>query len=75
MALIRGWEVFTRNGGSQEWGGFFYNGGWDTFKVSLHSWQRGANTLFYEDPILPTPFFSNYVNKQNNHTYQTFRER
>ena len=56
-------------------GGFFYNGGWDTFKVSLHSWQRGANTLFYEDPILPTPFFSNYVNKQNNHTYQTFRER
>ena len=31
-------------------------GGWEVFKVSLHSWQRGANTLFYEDP--PPPYIA-----------------
>ena len=36
--------------GSQEcgWGGGgfgFIMGGWEIFKVSLHSWQRGANPL------------------------------
>ena len=34
--------------------------GWEIFKVSLHSWQRGTNPLFYEDPLLyclPTSFF------------------
>ena len=25
--------------------------GWDIFKVPLHSWQRDANLLFYEDNI------------------------
>ena len=77
MALIRGWEVFTRNGGSQEWGGggsFIMGDG--TLLKSLYTVGRGVLIpLFYEDPILPTPFFSNYVNKQNNHIQQTFRER
>ena len=37
-----GWEIFTRNGGEAR------NGGrWEIFKVSLHSWQRGANPLIY----------------------------
>ena len=36
--------------------GWFYNGGWEIFKVSLHSWQRDAKPLLYEDPpILPPP--------------------
>ena len=31
-------------------GGWFYNGGWgggglEIFKVSLHSWQRGASSF------------------------------
>ena len=26
-------------------------GGWEIFKFSAHSWQRGANPLFYEDPL------------------------
>ena len=47
-----------------------------TLLKSLYTVGRGVLIpLFYEGPILPTPFFSNYVNKQNNHTYQTFRER
>ena len=24
--------------------GWFYNGGWKIFEVSLHSWKRDANT-------------------------------
>ena len=28
----------------------FIMGGWEIFKVCLHSWQRNANPLFYEDP-------------------------
>ena len=34
-----------------EMGVWFYNGGWLTFKASLYCWQRGANPLFYEDPL------------------------
>ena len=35
----------------------FYN-----FKVSLYSWQRGANApILWRLPILPTPSFSNFV--------------
>ena len=42
----------ARNGG-----GWFYNEGMGNF--SLHSGQRGANPLFYEDPLfcLPPPPF------------------
>ena len=39
--------LLQMGGGSQEWGegvGFIM-GGWEIFKVSLHSWQRGANPL------------------------------
>ena len=33
-------------GGGEGEGGFgFIMGGWEIFKVSLHSWQRGANPL------------------------------
>ena len=28
----------------------FIMGRWEIFKVCLHSWQRNANPLFYEDP-------------------------
>ena len=60
----------ARNGG----GSFIMGDG--TLLKSLYTVGRGVLIpLFYEGPILPTPFFSNYVNKQNNHTYQTFRER
>ena len=45
MAVIEGWEMFTRNGE----GDSFIMGGWKIFKVSLHSWQMGASPLFYED--------------------------
>ena len=36
--------------------------GWEIFKVSLHSWQRGTNPLFYEDPsyIAYPLLFSNF---------------
>ena len=57
----------------------FIMGGWEIFKASLYSWQRGANPLFYEEPpLLPNPlpppafffqilskFFSNFVLKEN----------
>ena len=29
----------------------FIMGGWEIFKFSVHSWQRGANSLFCEDPL------------------------
>ena len=46
-----GWEIFTRNGGSQEWGGgWFKMGGLEIFKVFLHSWQRVANPPFLWRP-------------------------
>ena len=47
-------------------GGWIYNGGDWEFLKSLHSWQRSANPLFYEEPHPPlrpyclTPF-SNFV--------------
>ena len=46
-----------RGGESEEWGrGLVLFWGDGTFLVSLHSWQRGSNRLFYEDhPILLTP--------------------
>ena len=58
--VVSWWEIFTRNGGKpgMEWvrGGGVIIGGWEIFRVSLHSWQRGANPQFYKDlPILPTP--------------------
>ena len=43
MAVMGGWEIFTRNGGKPGMGGWFYNGEGVIFKVSLHSWQSGAN--------------------------------
>ena len=45
----------ARNGGI----GFgFIMGEQEIFKVSLHSWQRGANPLFYEDnPYVAYPTF------------------
>ena len=48
-----GWEIFTRNGGEAR------NGGrWEIFKVSLHSWQRGANPLIlWRPPYIAYPPF------------------
>ena len=40
---------------SQELGGWFYNGGWEIFKVSLPSWQRDAKPVLYEDPPILSP--------------------
>ena len=40
---------------SQEWGGWFYNGGGEIFKVSLYSWQRDAKPVLYEDPPILSP--------------------
>ena len=31
MAIMEGWETFTRNGGKPEWRGWFYNGGMGNF--------------------------------------------
>ena len=51
MAVMGGWETLTRNGGSQEWEGVDFimgggvGGGLEIFKVSLHSWQRGAGSF------------------------------
>ena len=46
MTVMGGWEIFTRKGGKPGMtGGWFYNREWEDFKVSLHSWQRGANPL------------------------------
>ena len=45
---------------SQEWRVGFIMGGLEVFKVSLHSWQRGANPLplFYEYPLYyPLPCY------------------
>ena len=52
MAIMGEWEVFTANGGSQEWGD-------GKFLKSLNIVDRGVLTpLFYEDPtILPIPPF------------------
>ena len=47
MAVIGEWEIFTRNGKKPGMGGLvlfgFIMGGWEIFKVSSHSWWRGAN--------------------------------
>ena len=43
--------------GGSSW---FYNGGWEIFKVSLHSWQGAANSLIHKDPpyiAYPLSFF------------------
>ena len=55
MAVMRGWEIFTRNVGQARNGGRgrvgFIMGGWKIFKVSSHSWQRGANpTILWRTP-------------------------
>ena len=54
-----GWKFLLEMGGSQEWdGGLILQwGGWENFKVFLHSWQKVLTLLFYGDPlpILPTP--------------------
>ena len=46
-AVIGEWEIFTRNGKKPGMGGLvlfgFIMGGWEIFKVSSHSWWRGAN--------------------------------
>ena len=52
----------ARNGGVG-----FIMGGWEIFKVSLHSWQRGANpTILWTPPppyiASPHSSFSNFVN-------------
>ena len=43
MAVIGRWEIFTRNGWEARNGvvGFIMRG-WEIFKVSLHSWQKGG---------------------------------
>ena len=64
------WKMDVMGGGMgnfyQKWGrarnggiGFgFIMGEQEIFKVSLHSWQRGANPLFYEDnPYVAYPTF------------------
>ena len=40
MAVMGGWEFFTRNGGEGGGGGGgdFKMWGWEIFEVSLHSW-------------------------------------
>ena len=57
-----GWKIFTRNGGGRAKngaGGLVLFWGDGKFLVSLHSWQRGSNPLFYENPLycLPPSFF------------------
>ena len=40
-------KVLLEMGGrSQEWEGWFYNGGGDFYKVFLHSWQRALPYFF-----------------------------
>ena len=53
-----GLEIFTRNGGSQEWGGGGAGWGWWCWKflISLHSWQRGADTIILWRP--PSPYIA-----------------
>ena len=48
MAVIGEWEIFTRNGGEPGMGG------WDIFKVPLHSLQRGANPSYF----IKTPYIA-----------------
>ena len=64
---MRGWEIFTRNVGQARNGGgggggagvCFLMGGLKIFKVSSHSWQRGANpTILWRTS---SPSFSNFV--------------
>ena len=38
MAVMGGWEIFTRNGGKPGMGVAFIIGRWKIFEVSLHSW-------------------------------------
>ena len=45
---------------SQEWGIGFKMGGWEIFKVFLHSWQKGVNlTIMWRPPYIayPPPLF------------------
>ena len=60
MAVMEGWEIFTRNGGKPELGGgggAFTMGGMGNFLKSLHIGGRGVLTpIIYEEPlILPIP--------------------
>ena len=64
MAMMEGWEIFTRNRGEARDGravGFAMRD--DKYLKSLDIVERGVLTpLFYEDPsILPIPPFSNVV--------------
>ena len=46
------WKFLLEMGGGARNGRIgFIMGGWEIFKFSSHSWQRGANPLFYEDPL------------------------
>ena len=89
--FIKGLMKFFKNGCNWEDGKFllkmvrkpgmrgegvgFIIGGWKIFKVSLHSWQRCANPLFYEDPssllncLSPPQFFSNFEPSPHTHTH------
>ena len=67
LAVMRGWESFTWNRGETtnvEMWERGYNGEerWEILKISLHSWQKGASPLFYEDPpYIAFPVFSSFV--------------
>ena len=57
------WEIFTRQGGKPGRGrggggvGFLMEG-WEIFKVSFHSWWRGANLpILWRPPYIATPLF------------------
>ena len=44
--------------GTRNRGVGFIMGGWGLFKVSLHTWQRGANPpILWRPTLLPTPLF------------------
>ena len=56
------WEIFTKIGGGGArngkggCGAGFIMGEWEIFKVSLHSWLKGANlVILWKTLILPTP--------------------
>ena len=58
-------NLYSKWGEARNEGGIgFEMGGWEICKVSLHSWQRSANLLFYEDPPYiaypPATPFSNF---------------
>ena len=43
MAVMGDWKFLLEIDGKPGMGGWFYNRGWEVFKVCLHSWNRGAN--------------------------------